>query len=380
MLDLYDVGPVLGFFFGLFAIIVVVLKQQQPTYRKVLLLLFLISLTWYCVTIYVVNSEKILSSPHLFRTGSPFFYLLSVSLFLLGRAYLNDIKSMGKLDYLLLLIPVLHIIELIPFYSNSEQEKLILIQQFVNNKDNLFSVDTSVIPTFWHYTLQGLLGILSSAFVLFNCVKRILSNHENIFKSQFNWLCFIALAIFLYFSIATTAFLVFKPERTFFQFFSTISFAIILIIIVLLLFLSPHLLYNVELGSDKNKKPKNQNPKSNLDDHLRMDIKKNIEHYFKNQTDFLKPEFRLQNLASHLNVNKNILSQTINSVYSKNFNQLLNAYRISYALEKINDKSWQNLSIEGMAENVGFKSRTTFNKAFKENTGCTPSEYISKGL
>ncbi|GAB4163640.1 MAG: hypothetical protein Tsb0033_24280 [Winogradskyella sp.] len=140
------------------------------------------------------------------------------------------------------------------------------------------------------------------------------------------------------------------------------------------------MLYNVELGSDKNKKPKNQNPKSNLDDHLRMDIKKNIEHYFKNQTDFLKPEFRLQNLASHLNVNKNILSQTINSVYSKNFNQLLNAYRISYALEKINDKSWQNLSIEGMAENVGFKSRTTFNKAFKENTGCTPSEYISKGL
>jgi AraC-like DNA-binding protein len=83
-------------------------------------------------------------------------------------------------------------------------------------------------------------------------------------------------------------------------------------------------------------------------------------------------------LADHLKVNKNLLSQVINSAYHQNFNQFINNKRIDFTLIKIRDKSWQNLSIEGMAESVGFKSRTTFNKAFKEKTGFTPSEYLAK--
>ena len=60
MFDLYSFAPLLGFFFGLFAIIIIVLKQQQPIYRKVLLLLFLSSVTIYCVPVYFVNSGRVL--------------------------------------------------------------------------------------------------------------------------------------------------------------------------------------------------------------------------------------------------------------------------------------------------------------------------------
>ena len=58
-----------------------------------------------------------------------------------------------------------------------------------------------------------------------------------------------------------------------------------------------------------------------------------------------------------------------------NFNQLLNEKRIEVALRNLENSKWEHLTLEGVALEVGFKSRTTFNKAFKTKTGCTPSKY-----
>ncbi|WP_394330735.1 helix-turn-helix domain-containing protein [Lacinutrix jangbogonensis] len=44
-------------------------------------------------------------------------------------------------------------------------------------------------------------------------------------------------------------------------------------------------------------------------------------------------------------------------------------------LKKFSNLDWLNYSLEGVALEVGFKSRTTFIKAFKEKTGTTPSQY-----
>ena len=305
---------------------------------------------------------------------------MSISLFLLGRAYLYNKKSPGILDYLLLLIPVLHTVELIPYFSKSADDKLVLINQFIDNKDNIYSVDTSFFPTFWHYVFQAVFGIVSASFILFIFIKRAISQNENIFKSQFNWLFFIALSIFLYFTISVSAYLFFKPERLFFQHFASIFLSCILLMIVFLIFLSPQLLYNLNTPLDQKLKLKNPNPKAKVSSELTDEIKNKIEQFFETNTDYLQPEFRLQNLAEHLNINKNNLSQIINTAYRQNFNQLINDKRIAVALENINNNAWQNFSIEGMAESVGFKSRTTFIKAFKEKIGLTPSKYISKKL
>ncbi|WP_081979148.1 helix-turn-helix domain-containing protein [Lacinutrix jangbogonensis] len=57
------------------------------------------------------------------------------------------------------------------------------------------------------------------------------------------------------------------------------------------------------------------------------------------------------------------------------FNQLINEKRIDVVLKKFSNLDWLNYSLEGVALEVGFKSRTTFIKAFKEKTGTTPSQY-----
>ena len=43
-------------------------------------------------------------------------------------------------------------------------------------------------------------------------------------------------------------------------------------------------------------------------------------------------------------------------------------------------QQWGNLTIEGIGQSVGFKSRSTFISAFKANTGLTPTEYLRIAL
>lgn len=186
--------------------------------------------------------------------------------------------------------------------------------------------------------------------------------------------------MFVLFLIALFAYSFLKLDRYFFQHFISIYFAATLLLILLLLFLKPSVLYgitsitppNTEVEEHKTPKPLSLNSNE-----IAL-MKSDIETFFKNNQAYLSSDFRLQDFAGHLNMSKNRLSQVINTLYNQNFNQLVNSKRIDYVLEKLNDVQWAKLSLEGIANSVGFKSRTTFNKAFKEKTKLTPSEYISK--
>jgi YesN/AraC family two-component response regulator len=73
--------------------------------------------------------------------------------------------------------------------------------------------------------------------------------------------------------------------------------------------------------------------------------------------------------------NSSLLSYPIKSIYQKNFNEWINQNGIEIAQKYMQSEQWNHLSLEGIAREVGFKSRTTFNKAFKGKTGLTPSEF-----
>jgi len=80
-------------------------------------------------------------------------------------------------------------------------------------------------------------------------------------------------------------------------------------------------------------------------------------------------------LARETEIHRYILSACINQYYGVNFNVVVNRFRIEYLLREVDPEQWEELSIEGLAKEVGFNTRTTFLKAFKKNVGMTPSEY-----
>lgn len=91
---------------------------------------------------------------------------------------------------------------------------------------------------------------------------------------------------------------------------------------------------------------------------------------------YLDPELNLQDFAACLNVNTKSLSQSINLSFGQNFNDFINDYRVDEIIKAIDDGAHGKHTLQGIAENCGFKSKATFNRAFRKKMNTSPSEYI----
>lgn len=92
--------------------------------------------------------------------------------------------------------------------------------------------------------------------------------------------------------------------------------------------------------------------------------------------EVLQPNFSLDRLSVLAESKPRIVSHVINMKYGSNFSQFLNEYRIREACLRFqNTTEYGNLTVEAIAESVGYKSRTGFSSLFKQATGLSPSEY-----
>ena len=93
---------------------------------------------------------------------------------------------------------------------------------------------------------------------------------------------------------------------------------------------------------------------------------------------YLNSEITLKTVALKLKVTPQLLSYVLNTQYNKNFNTLINEYRITEVKEKIVNPKYSHLSILGIAFECGFNSKSTFNVVFKKNVQMTPQQFKSK--
>ncbi len=92
---------------------------------------------------------------------------------------------------------------------------------------------------------------------------------------------------------------------------------------------------------------------------------------------FREAQLKVADLAQQLNAGEHKISRVITQVLGeRNFNQLINRYRIAYASEQL--RAWPNRSVIDISADSGFASLGPFNRAFKASMGCTPSEYRSR--
>ena len=97
------------------------------------------------------------------------------------------------------------------------------------------------------------------------------------------------------------------------------------------------------------------------------------------QTDnvFTNPDLSLKTLADELETNTTYLSAIVNTHFNCNLKTLINKYRIEKARKLMISDLYKNYSMDGIATEVGFRSRSGFYTAFKSVTGLTPTIYIS---
>jgi AraC-like DNA-binding protein len=115
--------------------------------------------------------------------------------------------------------------------------------------------------------------------------------------------------------------------------------------------------------------------KSSLSEKRKKEILAMIEKEMQENRFFAGNLASLSGLAGRINESTHHVSQVINEKLNKSFFELIALYRVEEAKRLLVSQQGNSLTIEEIAEEVGYNSKSSFNNAFKKITGQTPSQF-----
>jgi AraC-like DNA-binding protein len=123
-------------------------------------------------------------------------------------------------------------------------------------------------------------------------------------------------------------------------------------------------------------KPKIKQEEIKIDPKISEEFNRTI----KNEKIYLQEGLTIRKLAIQMNEQEYKVRRYINQHLGfRNFNDFLNSYRIQDACELLLDENKSDLTVLEIAYSLGYNSLGPFNKAFKKDTGMTPTTYRKQG-
>ena len=157
--------------------------------------------------------------------------------------------------------------------------------------------------------------------------------------------------------------------------FPGIIFSVVQIFLISLLFVSGYVAYTFpdlikpKIPSTLDKQYEGQN---------HMEVIKDYEAYLILEEAFIQSDLKLNIVAERLGISPKYLSWLINKSYKMNFRQHLNYLRVNRIIERLKKGEYKALTLLAIAYESGYNSKSSFNSAFKEQTGKTPSDYLKE--
>ncbi len=196
-----------------------------------------------------------------------------------------------------------------------------------------------------------------------------LENYSDPDKAKFNWLwrfVFLFAPMILLWGVELLRIFLELPEG--------LSDLIVLnwfLVFIALYYISFRVFSEPDLFSEINVQFQTSNSSSpeglSLNQFSEIEAKMKEEKYYQN-SDLL-----LHELSKELNLSSRKISAAIKEYKHTNFSTWINTYRVNEAIDLI--RSNTNLSIEGIGQDVGFKSRSAMYSAFKKIKGKTPGDF-----
>jgi len=110
-----------------------------------------------------------------------------------------------------------------------------------------------------------------------------------------------------------------------------------------------------------------------LDDEKTNQLKTSIDNLIKDEETLSDMDLNLSSFSKKLKEKDYLVSQVINTLYNKSFQDFINSHRIEYSKKILSQKP--DNKIIHVALDCGYKSTVTFNRQFKKYVGMTPTEY-----
>jgi len=294
---------------------------------------------------WLIGSHYFYNVPFLLRFNSPFVFLIGPSIYFLVYSHLHPTLKWNNISVLHLLPFIAVIFYFSPTYFSSHAEKISYLDAMYTE----LSFDSIFIG--------GLRRIHQAAYLIASLVIVRKAKLLKV-KTKVSPSIFIVLFGFAFF-------LLFDIYRYFFQFDLKTG----IVDVVLLSFIAIYLVFN-QLRSPKPIK------QIFAIDHDQLTAYSNeiIEAITRDKI-YLNPKVSLDDLAEISNLQKHIVSQTINQSLNSNFNEIINKYRVEEAIQLLGNTETNHLTIKAIAEMAGFNTVSSFNANFKKLTGRSPKEF-----
>lgn len=392
-----DIFFSVAFFVALLGIIVSCLlffRNYEGSFPARLLAGYLFSVSVISLFSAAYHTDIFLRYPHLARSMVFLSMCSSPFAFLYVRSVLQQEYGLRKTDLLLFIPAVLYTVNMIPFYLMPWVEKRALIERVLADRSLVAREPEGVLPEGWGILLRMAYGLVL-AFAQFTLVlrwrKRIFSVTDRKIQNvgTYKWLFFFSLLVSMSFLFLLVEY--FFQVSQFVEIYRLITFTMSASVLFTCIYLlvRPNILYGMSGWLQKESSPglegKSANPnvpvapgkRQTLSIAQEKEFRKLLEEHFSNNQPFLKKGYRINELSEELKIPSYQLSAFINQEYGKNFNELVNEYRVLY-LKKLIDTNpaYRQYTLEAMGQMAGFNSRTTFITAVKKLSGMTPLDYF----
>lgn len=105
-----------------------------------------------------------------------------------------------------------------------------------------------------------------------------------------------------------------------------------------------------------------------------------IVAYLETKKPYVQLSFSLHDLSQALNIPHSRVTTCFNKELNTSFPSYRNKLRVAHAISLLREGAHLSTSIEGIAERSGFKSKSIFYAAFKEEYGMTPTDWMKTNL
>jgi AraC-like DNA-binding protein len=102
--------------------------------------------------------------------------------------------------------------------------------------------------------------------------------------------------------------------------------------------------------------------------------------YLETKKPYVQLNFSLHDLSQALNIPHSRVTTFFNKELNTSFPSYRNKLRVAHAISLLHEGTHLTTSIEGIAERSGFKSKSIFYAAFREEYGMTPTDWIKTNL
>jgi AraC-like DNA-binding protein len=159
------------------------------------------------------------------------------------------------------------------------------------------------------------------------------------------------------------------------SFFSNQNFSSYLLLIVAFLFyfISFKLLTNNKYILPKNEISKYKN--SNLNTKLIEQYKSDLINSMEMDKLYLNGKLSIRDVSNELNIPKQYISEVLNEHMKTNFQDFINEYRVEEFIKRLENDQNNQFTLLGIATEVGFNSKSSFNAIFRKSKGLTPTQF-----